>query len=248
MSKSRSSVLLVEDDAVLRRSLAQWLSLNDLEVVEAGGGKDALKALENGGIDVVISDVRMRGMNGLELLEIVHKDRPGLPVIILSGHGDVPMAVSAMQGGAFTFLTKPYVPEQLLGALRNALEQARLRERVVSLERGHESRSLIDERLLGEDPLTLAVKAMLAQLAAYPVDVLIIGETGTGKEVDGAAPARLQRAARRSLRRHQLRGTSGRYHRERAVRPRGRRLHRRLGHSGRQAGVRQQGNPVSRRG
>ncbi|WP_445680904.1 sigma-54-dependent transcriptional regulator [Radicibacter daui] len=183
MTGERASVLLVEDDAPLRRSLAQWLQLNDLQVVEVASGREAMRAIEAQDIDVVLSDVRMQGMSGLELLALVGRQRPDLPTILLSGHGDVPMAVAAMQAGAFTFLTKPYVPEQLIGMLRNAIEQSRLRRRLLSLERSQEVRSLLSERLIGTDQATARLRAVLAQLAAYPVDVLIHGETGSGKEV-----------------------------------------------------------------
>lgn len=119
------TVLLVEDDDTLRQSMAQWLELNDFRVVQASNARDALKTLVTDEPDVVLSDVRMRGMSGLELLDAVKARHPALPVIILSGHGDVPMAVAAMQGGAFTFLTKPYVPEQLIATLRNAVESSK---------------------------------------------------------------------------------------------------------------------------
>ncbi|WP_047459176.1 sigma-54 dependent transcriptional regulator [Rhizobium rhizogenes] len=176
-------ILLIEDDAALRRSLAQWLSLNELAVIQAPDANDALKVLRSEKVDVVISDVRMPGMSGLELLAIIRKTWPELPVIILSGHGDVPMAVAAIQAGAFNFLTKPYVPEQLIGTLQNALEQARLRRRVVSLEQSNATQARLDRQLLGTDQATTRLKSTIEQLAPYHVDVLIKGETGSGKEV-----------------------------------------------------------------
>ncbi|HEX8044412.1 sigma-54-dependent transcriptional regulator [Rhizobium sp.] len=183
MTDALPVVLLIEDDAALRRSLAQWLSLNDLSVIEAADGNQALKVLHSEKVDVVISDVRMPGMSGLDLLALIGKNWPELPVIILSGHGDVPMAVAAIQAGAFNFLTKPYVPEQLIGTLQNALEQTRLRRRVVSLEQNNATQAKLDRQLLGSNQATARLKSTIEQLAPYHVDVLIKGETGSGKEV-----------------------------------------------------------------
>ncbi|MDJ1634330.1 sigma-54-dependent transcriptional regulator [Rhizobium rhizogenes] len=183
MTDALPGVLLIEDDAALRRSLAQWLSLNELSVTEAADGNEALEVLRSDTIDVVISDVRMPGISGLELLAVIRKTWPELPVIILSGHGDVPMAVAAIQAGAFNFLTKPYVPEQLIGTLQNALEQTRLRRRVVSLEQSNAIQARLERQLLGADQATTRLKSTIEQLAPYHVDVLIKGETGSGKEV-----------------------------------------------------------------
>ncbi len=176
-------VLLVEDDHTLRQSMAQWLELNDFRVTQASNAKEALKLLLAEEPDVVLSDVRMRGMSGLELLDALKVSHPALPVIILSGHGDVPMAVAAMQGGAFTFLTKPYLPDQLVATLRNAVETSSLRRKVAAYQKSTEIEALIDRYMIGEDQATVRLKAAIARLAVLPVDVLIHGETGTGKEV-----------------------------------------------------------------
>lgn len=176
-------VLLVEDDHTLRQSMAQWLELNDFRVTQASNAKEALKLLLAEEPDVVLSDVRMRGMSGLELLDALKVSHPALPVIILSGHGDVPMAVAAMQGGAFTFLTKPYLPDQLIATLRNAVETSSLRRKVAAYQKNSEIEALIDRQLIGEDQTTARLKSSIARLAVLPVDVLIHGETGTGKEV-----------------------------------------------------------------
>ncbi|OCJ07440.1 sigma-54-dependent Fis family transcriptional regulator [Rhizobium sp. AC27/96] len=183
MTEALPAILLIEDDPALRRSLAQWLFLNELSVVEAPDGSEALRILRSRSVDLVISDVRMPGMSGLDLLPILKKNWPDLPVIMLSGHGDVPMAVAAIQAGAFNFLTKPYVPEQLIGTVQNALEQAGLRKRLLSLEQANTTRAKLERMLLGTDQATTRLKAAIEQLAGYPVDVLIKGETGAGKEV-----------------------------------------------------------------
>jgi two-component system C4-dicarboxylate transport response regulator DctD len=176
-------VLLVEDDHTLRQSMAQWLELNDFRVLQATNAKDALKILLAEEPDVVLSDVRMRGMSGLELLDAIKASDPALPVIILSGQGDVPMAVAAMRGGAFTFLTKPYQPDQLIATLRNASETSTLRRKVAAYQKNSEIEALVDRHLIGENQATERLKSAVARLSVLPVDVLIHGETGTGKEV-----------------------------------------------------------------
>ena len=178
-----TTVLLVEDDAPLRRSLAQWLALNGFEVLQATNGNAALGMMTGKALDVVLSDVRMGGMDGLELLSVIRTKWPDLPVVLLSGHGDVPMAVSAIQAGAFNFLTKPYVPEQLIGTLNNAVQQFRLKRRVQMLERHDDIERFLNSTIVGEDSSIAALRRLVADLSRYPLDVLILGETGTGKEV-----------------------------------------------------------------
>lgn len=176
-------ILLVEDDGPLRQSLAQWLSLNELTVLQAFNGGDALRIMAEKPVDVVLSDVRMRGMDGLELLAAIRRQWPDVPVVLLSGHGDVPMAVSAIQAGAFNFLTKPYVPEQLIGTLNNAIQQFRLWRRVQVLERQDDAEALLQSTIIGEDASIVALRRLVTDLSKYPLDILILGETGTGKEV-----------------------------------------------------------------
>ncbi|MEJ6846624.1 sigma-54 dependent transcriptional regulator [Sinorhizobium fredii] len=183
MTAPSPTVLLVEDDAPLRQSLAQWLTLNGFEVLQATNGNAALGMMAGKALDVVLSDVRMGGMDGLELLSAIRKKWPDLPVVLLSGHGDVPMAVSAIQAGAFNFLTKPYVPEQLIGTLNNAVQQFRLKRRVRMLERHDDVERFLNATIIGEDGSIAALRRLVADLSRYPLDVLILGETGTGKEV-----------------------------------------------------------------
>lgn len=183
MTAASPTVLLVEDDAPLRQSLAQWLTLNGFEVLQATNGDAALGMMAGKALDVVLSDVRMAGMDGLELLSAIRKTWPDLPVVLLSGHGDVPMAVSAIQAGAFNFLTKPYVPEQLIGTLNNAVQQFRLKRRVQMLERHDDVERFLSSAIVGEDGSIAALRRLVSDLSRYPLDVLILGETGTGKEV-----------------------------------------------------------------
>jgi two-component system C4-dicarboxylate transport response regulator DctD len=132
---------------------------------------------------VILSDVRMPGLNGLELLAEVRRRDPDLPVILLTGHGDVPMAVEAMRDGAYDFLEKPFSPEALLGSLRRALDKRFL---VLENRRLHEqadARTRLDATLLGVSRSLQNLRRQVLDLATLPVNVLIRGETGSGKEL-----------------------------------------------------------------
>lgn len=132
---------------------------------------------------MILSDVRMPGISGLELLKQVQQRDPDLPVILLTGHGDVPMAVEAMRDGAYDFLEKPFSPETLLSSLRRALDKRSL---VLENRRLHEqadTREKIDSTLLGVSRALQTLRRQVVDLAALPVNVLIRGETGSGKEL-----------------------------------------------------------------
>ncbi|WP_119268331.1 sigma-54-dependent transcriptional regulator [Taklimakanibacter deserti] len=184
---TETRILVVEDDAVLRSSLAQWLGLNHFVVALAEDAETAVKLSASGNPDVVLSDVRMPGKSGIELLRSLRQDRPELPVVMLSGHADVPMAVEAMRYGAFDFLTKPYVPEQLVSVLRNAAEHARMRRRLQAFEDEAKVSASLEGRILGQSPAVQKLRVELSQLVDLPINVLLHGETGSGKEVAARA-------------------------------------------------------------
>jgi two-component system C4-dicarboxylate transport response regulator DctD len=178
-----NSVIVVDDEAPIREAVQQWLSLSGFDVQLFSRPEDCLARLPEHFSGVVLSDVRMPGMSGLELLEQLHKRDPDLPVILLTGHGDVPMAVDAMRDGAYDFLEKPFTPETLLGSLRRALEKRAL---VLENRRLHEqadTRSRLDATLLGLSPTMQTLRRQVQDLAQLPVNVLIRGETGSGKEM-----------------------------------------------------------------
>ncbi len=179
-----SAILLVDDDPQITRSLGQWLELSDFIVQVASSADEAEAIMESGKpIDVVLSDVRMPGRDGLDLLRALRQRDTGLPVVMLSGHADVPMAVEALKAGAFDFLTKPADPERVVTVLRNAAAQSRLRRRVAALEARLSETDTLENRLIGHSPAMAAVREQVAALASLPIDVILVGETGTGKEV-----------------------------------------------------------------
>jgi len=111
-------VLIVEDDAHMRSALGQWLTLSGFRTQTAASAAEALTLLDAHIIDVVLTDIKMPKISGLELMKRLRKEHPNLPVVLFTGEGDIPMAVSAMREGAFDFLTKtPYDPEHLTAVL-----------------------------------------------------------------------------------------------------------------------------------
>ncbi len=186
-------VLVVDDDAGVRYTLREILTSADMEVEEASDGAQALQKLEGGGFQLVISDLRMPGIDGLELLKQVNR-RPSPPkVILITAHGSERHAVEAMKLGAYDYFRKPFEMEELLAVVQRAGEAVRL--------------SVENERLAGElnlsRSLVFASEAMsklgvlVARVAPRDVTVLITGESGTGKERIAEA---LVRASKRAAR------------------------------------------------
>ena len=178
-----NSVIVVDDEASIRNAVEQWLSLSGFDVQLFTCAEDCLNRLPAHFAGVIVSDVRMPGMGGLALLNRLQQLDADLPVILLTGHGDVPMAVEAMREGAYDFLEKPFSPEALLGSLRRALEKRQL---ILENRRLHEQAGLreqIDGRLLGVSRSLQTLRRQVLELAPLPVNVLILGETGSGKEL-----------------------------------------------------------------
>jgi two-component system C4-dicarboxylate transport response regulator DctD len=176
-------VLLVEDDPAVRFGAAQALSLAGLDV-ETFESADAARAGIHPHLPgVLVTDVRMRGMSGLELLEHALGVDPDLPVIIITGHGDIAMAVQAMRRGAYDFMEKPFASEQLIGVVQRALEKRKLVFEVQDLRRRLEDRQGIESVLIGRSAQVEELRRTILALGEAAPDVLIRGETGTGKEL-----------------------------------------------------------------
>ncbi|TWR92768.1 sigma-54-dependent Fis family transcriptional regulator [Pseudomonas saxonica] len=178
-----NSVIVIDDEASIRNAVEQWLSLSGFEVQLFSCAEECLNQLPAHFAGVIVSDVRMPGMGGLALLSRLQQFDQDLPVILLTGHGDVPMAVEAMRDGAYDFLEKPFSPEALLSSLRRALEKRQL---VLENRRLHEQaarREQIEGRLLGVSRSLQTLRRQITDLAPLPVNVLIRGETGSGKEL-----------------------------------------------------------------
>lgn len=178
-----NSVMVVDDERSIRDAVEQWLSLSGFSVQLFSRAEECLGQLPVNFPGVILSDVRMPGMGGLELLARVQQQDADLPVILLTGHGDVPMAVEAMREGAYDFLEKPFSPESLLNSLRRALDKRRLILENRALHEQADNRNKLEASLLGVSPGLQTLRRQVLDLAALPVNVLIRGETGSGKEL-----------------------------------------------------------------
>ncbi|KTC37477.1 C4-dicarboxylate ABC transporter [Pseudomonas sp. ABAC61] len=178
-----NSVIVVDDEASIRSAVEQWLNLSGFQVQLFSRAQECLAQLPRDFPGVILSDVRMPGISGLELLAQVQHLDPDLPVILLTGHGDVPMAVEAMRDGAYDFLEKPFSPDTLLSSLRRALDKRGLVLENRRLHQQADSRAKLDATLLGVSQALQTLRRQVLELAPLPVNVLVRGETGSGKEL-----------------------------------------------------------------
>ena len=176
-------VILIDDDPHLRQALYQTLDLAGLNVLPLAEANGLAERIGRDWPGVVVSDIRMPGMDGLELLAQLHGQDPELPVLLITGHGDVPLAVQAMRAGAYDFLEKPFASDALLDSVRRALALRTLVLDNRSLRLALSDRQLLSTRLVGVSPAMLRLREQIGALAATKADVLILGETGSGKEV-----------------------------------------------------------------
>jgi len=176
-------ILLIEDDAIVRASSEQAFQLAGLNVEAFASAELARKHIVPGFPGIVITDVKLPGMSGLELLVNIKSVDQGIPVILVTGHGDITMAVQAMRSGAYDFIEKPYSSEQLVEVARRALEARALMMEVLTLRRQLEGRKGIEATLLGKSPAMQEIRRLILDVADTGADVLIYGDTGTGKEM-----------------------------------------------------------------
>ncbi|MEK7945537.1 sigma-54 dependent transcriptional regulator [Pigmentiphaga sp. YJ18] len=177
------AVLFVEDDAAVRLGGKQALQLAGLEVKAFESAEQAIKHIVPGFPGVLVTDVKMSGMDGMELLRRALEIDASLPVILVTGHGDISMAVQAMRLGAYDFIEKPFSSEHLSEVVQRALDKRGLTLEVQSLRRQLDNRVAIESALLGRSPAMVALRKVVQDLADTDADVLLVGETGTGKEL-----------------------------------------------------------------
>jgi nitrogen regulation protein NR(I) len=173
-------LLLIEDDEVAAASLGQVLSEEGYAVKVAGRGDAGLRLAVDGGYDVILTDLRMPGIDGLELVARLHRSHPRLPVILMTAHGTTDTAIEATKRGAYDYLLKPFDMPELLEAVEKAVRSHRLTAGPVVL--GSEASSGKDA-IIGASRSMQAIFKEIGRIAARPVPVLIRGETGTGKEL-----------------------------------------------------------------
>ncbi len=180
---SEASVILIDDDDDLRHALVQGLELEDLPVRAFSRADPALDVIDRLFAGVVVSDIRMPGSDGLTVMRRICEIDPALPVVLITGHGDIALAVEAMRDGAYDFIEKPFATARLVSVVTRALHQRRLvlENRVLRAELGHASD--LESRIVGRDPAIRRLREEIAAIADTDVDVLVLGETGSGKEV-----------------------------------------------------------------
>jgi DNA-binding NtrC family response regulator len=188
MAKEIKDRLLIVDDEIdmlrlLERSISQEL---DCEIDTAASGTQALKLLETRNYDLALVDIRMPGMDGIELLDRVKRMNPWMTVVIMTAHGVVELAVKAIKKGAYDFITKPFDREQLIHLLRKALERSQLLRENLNLQRRIKEKEPFGD-LLGSSPVMQRVYQTIQMIAKTDVTVLITGESGTGKDLAARA-------------------------------------------------------------
>ena len=180
------TVVLVDDERAMRDSISQWLGLADRAVDAYADARAALARIEadGSGFDgVVVTDLKMAGLDGMALLDAVRDLDADIPVVLITGHGDVASAVRAMGAGAHDFVEKPFRPERLLSTIERALETRALVLQNRTLRASVAAGGALEHRLLGECEAMRRVRREIVDLAPVDVDVLVVGETGTGKEL-----------------------------------------------------------------
>jgi len=180
---SKIQVVLIDDDPHLRQALSQTLDLAGLKVLALADAQGLSARIERDWPGVVVSDIRMPGIDGLQLLEQLHARDTELPVLLITGHGDVPLAVQAMRAGAYDFLEKPFASDALLDSVRRGLAVRRLVLDNRSLRMALSDRQQLSTRLVGQSASMARLREQIGALAGTRADVLILGETGAGKEV-----------------------------------------------------------------
>ncbi|MGE5477347.1 MAG: sigma-54-dependent transcriptional regulator [Bacteroidales bacterium] len=175
--------LIVEDDANVRLGCQQALQLEGIAAEAVDSAEKARRLVAAGFPGVVITDIRLPGADGMDLLRHLLAVDADLPVVLMTGHGDVSLAVQAMKMGAHDFIEKPFSPDYLVEVVRRALEKRRLTLEVRELRAQLRNRHSIEARIIGNSAPMERVRQLIADLGDSAADVLIHGETGTGKEL-----------------------------------------------------------------
>ncbi len=189
------TILFVDDEDHLRLAAQQTLQLADLDIACFAEAEAALARVARDFPGVLVTDIRMPGMDGLALMARALEIDPEFPVILVTGHGDVELAVQSMRDGAYDFIEKPHEPSRLVTAVQRALDKRRLTLENRALRRQVGARDIIESRLLGRSEVMIRLREQLRAIAETEADVLIQGATGTGKEVAARA---IHRASPRS--------------------------------------------------
>ena len=180
---NRNKVLFIDDEKHIRQANRQTLELADLDVICKDCAEEGLDLLTREWTGIVVCDIRLPNMDGLQFLKEVRTIDQDLPIILITGHGDITIAVKAMRDGAYDFIEKPYSAERLVKTVVRGLEKRALTLENRNLRRELELHSAPGPRIIGRTPAMENLRATIAQVADTRADVLVLGETGTGKEL-----------------------------------------------------------------
>ena len=178
-----NSVIFIDDEKHIRQANIQTLELADMTVLSFETAEEGLASFEYNWPGIVVCDIRLPGMDGLEFLVEARKKDVDLPVILITGHGDISTAVQAIRDGAYDFIEKPYSAERLVKTVQRALEKRTLTLENRNLKKELEAQKTPGPRIIGKTPEIEALRSTISQIADTRADVLIMGETGTGKEL-----------------------------------------------------------------
>ena len=179
----KTNLILVDDDPHIREAAGQTLELEGYEVATFANAEDALAAISEGWGGVVVSDINLPGMSGLELQAELQQRDPQLPVIMITGHGDISMAVNAIRSGAYDFIEKPFPSDLLIDVVRRAIETRRLTLENRALREEIATHNMAGPRIIGNAPGIQRLRLLVKNLADMPTDILIHAETGSGKDM-----------------------------------------------------------------
>ena len=174
-----AKILVIDDEKSIRNTLSEILAAEDHEVLSAEDGPTGLELYGGNKLDVVLCDIKMQEMDGMEVLEKVLEQPKDVPVIMISGHGDIEIAVEAIKKGAFDFLEKPLDLNRLLITIRNALERSDLITETRVLKRKISKTN----EMIGESEAIVKIKEMINRVAPTDARVMVMGDNGTGKEL-----------------------------------------------------------------
>jgi DNA-binding NtrC family response regulator len=178
----RSRILVVDDDTVIRDGVKRILERSEMDVETSSGGRAALAMMQESDFDLVITDLKMPGMNGIEVLKAIKVLQPEVPVIIITGYSTVDTAVESMKNGAFDYIAKPFTPDQITEKVNKALAQKAVLTENLLLKKELKEHHGFD-LFIGESREMQKVYHRIIQVAPTDSTVLITGESGTGKEV-----------------------------------------------------------------
>ncbi|HLA50964.1 MAG TPA: sigma-54 dependent transcriptional regulator, partial [Thermodesulfobacteriota bacterium] len=178
----KEKILIVDDEKGIRDFLEIMLKKEGYRVSSAPGGEEAMRLFNNSSYDLVISDVRMKGMGGVELLKSIKEINPETVVLMITAYASVDTAIDAMKAGAYDYITKPFKIDEVKHIIRNALDKKRLETENILLKRELKTKHAFGN-LIGTSPKMLEIYEIIKRVADTKTNILLTGESGTGKEL-----------------------------------------------------------------